>query len=112
MNYWVLIYRFAWGILLLLLVLGILFVFLPQCNRLRTLEQKREALETENRELDAMSRNLRDKQQQFDTNPAFVVRTARESGMIMPHETVYKITNSEARAESLPAPALQGALEP
>ena len=95
MNYWALIIRFAVGLILVLVLVSLAVVFVPQSNRLRALQRRREQLEAENRRLDEATRELRRKQQLFDTHPAFVIRTAREAGMVMPHETIYKLTNAE-----------------
>jgi len=98
MNYWVILYRIAWGLLVILLVIGVTCVFLPQCNRLRELQRQRVSLEEQNRHTEALTRDLREKQEKFDSDTAFVVRTARETGLVMPNETVYKTTNAQSQA--------------
>ena len=94
MNYWVIVYRIAWGLLVALFLVGVTCIFLPQCNRLRELQRQRIALQEDNRQTEALARDLREKQEKFDTDTAFVVRTARETGLAMPNETVYKTTNT------------------
>ena len=97
MNYWVVIYRIAWGLLVVLFLVGVTCVFLPQCNRLRELQRQHVALEEANRQTEMLTHDLREKQEKFDGDPAFVVRTARETGLVMPNETVYKTTNTQSR---------------
>jgi len=102
MNHWLIIYRLAVGLLVVLFIVGVACVFLPQCNRLRELQRERIALQEDNRRTEALTRELRIKQEKFDTDPAFVVRTARETGRVMPNETVFKLTNTHARATGTP----------
>jgi len=101
MNYWVIVYRIAWGLLIALFAVGVTCVFLPQCNRLRELQRQRVNLEEQNRHTEALTRELKDKQDKFDSDPAFVVRTAREIGLAMPDETVYKTTNAQSQVNDL-----------
>ena len=91
MNYWVAIYRFAWGLLILLVVFGIVCVFLPRSHELRHYQRQRLKLEAENRELERDIHELADNQSRFQTDPAFVERTAREAGMIRTNEVVYRL---------------------
>ena len=97
MNYWVIVYRIAWGLLIVLFVVGVTCIFLPQCNRLRELQRQRVVLEEETRHTEELTKDLRDKQDKFDSDTTFVVRTARETGLVMPNETVYKATNTHSK---------------
>jgi cell division protein FtsB len=89
--------------LIVLSVVGGTCVFLPQCNRLRELQKKRVDFRQKTRRTEMLTRELRLKQERFDSDPAFVVRTARETGMIMPDETVFKLTNAPVAGNN-PAP--------
>lgn len=102
MNYWLVIYRFAWGVLGVLVTIGLVCIFVPRCNKLRAMQRKRIELQTENRTLEAMTQELRIKQERFSTEPPFVERTAREIGMVKTNETVYKFTNDNSRTSHAP----------
>ena len=94
MSYWIAIYRFAWALLLVLCVVGLVFLFLPQCRRLEDLKRRRAALRREVVDTRAEIRELTLNQERFATNPAFVERTARESGesgMVKPNEIVFRL---------------------
>lgn len=93
MNYWVVIYRFAWALLGVLFAIGLTCIFLPRHNVLRELQNKEARLQAENAALNTRIRELRMKQKSFRTEPAFVERTARGIGMVKPGETVFKFTN-------------------
>ncbi len=86
MNYWAIIYRFAMALLIVLLVVGLIFVFLPPSHEIRQYHRKRVELTTENVRLEEQVRALKEKQDQFRNDPAFVERTAREAGMIKSNE--------------------------
>jgi cell division protein FtsB len=98
MSYWVIIYRLALGLLIVLCVTGLTCIFLPRCNSLRELQRKRTALREENHVIAERTRELRVSQERFRTEPAFVERTARETGMIRPDETLFKFTDGETPA--------------
>ena len=90
MNYWVLLYRFAWGLLVVLFVVGAACVFVPKGHHLRELQRKRDSLHEDNGRTELITRDLRERQQRFQNDPSFVERTAREAGMIRPNEVVFK----------------------
>jgi len=90
MNYWIALYRFALGLLAILVVVVLVRVFLPKCGRLRELQREKVAVEEENRAMEERTRELRTKRERFNNDPKFVERTARETGMVKPDETVYK----------------------
>lgn len=104
MNWWVTIYKLAWGFLVVLFVIVLICIFLPKYHSQRELQRKRAEIEQENRDIEARTKELRIKQEQFRTDPAFVERTARETGMVRPDETVFKFTNEQSTATSRPAP--------
>lgn len=107
MNIWVAIYRSAWGVLAVLLIIGLVCIFLPKCNHLRQLQLRKGELQAENRELEAMTRDLQAKQERFGRDPAFVERIARETGMVKQGEVVFQFTNpaeTEATAPPVKGP--------
>ena len=93
MNYWRTIYRFGVGLLFALLMVGVVFIFLPPSRAIREYHHRRIELMGENARLEAQVRELVEKQVRFRTEPAFVERTAREAGMIMSNEVIYKLSD-------------------
>ena len=91
MNYWVLIYRCAWVMLVILCVIGLTCIFLPKCRQYQEWQQKREQLQTETDQIESSIKKLQQQQEQLQTDPAFVERTARELGMAKPGETIFKV---------------------
>jgi len=101
-NYWVVVYRLAWGLLVVLFGVGLVCAFLPKCHRVRELQRRKAVLQQENRRIETVTRDLAMKQERFRTDPAFVERTAREEGMAKPHETVFRFTNEQSRVNADP----------
>ena len=90
MNYWVLIYRFAWIVVVVLLVIGMICIFLPKCHSYQELLRKKADLDAENARLELSTRQLEQNQQRMQNDPAFVERVAREQGMAKPGETIFR----------------------
>ena len=97
MNTWGTIYRSAWAVLFVLFAIGLVCIFLPKCHHLRQLQQRKTELQAENRETKALTRALQAKQERFSTDPAYVERVARKTGMVKPDEIVFQYTNQTAR---------------
>ncbi|MCE9613052.1 MAG: septum formation initiator family protein [Lentisphaerae bacterium] len=91
MNYWGVIYRFAMVLLVVLMLVGLVFIFLPPSHAIREYHKRRVDLQAENERLEAQVRELAEKQARFRTDPAFVERTAREAGMLKTNEVIYKL---------------------
>ncbi len=99
MNGWTTVYRSAWVVLFILFTIGLVCIFLPRCHHLRQLQQRKTELQAENRETEAMTRALQEKQKRFSTDPAYVERVARETGMVKPDEVVFQYTNATDRPQ-------------
>jgi len=95
MSHWVTVYRLAAGLIFVLLAIGLVCIFLPKCNSLREMQRKKAEIERENTGTEERILELSTKREKFKSDPAFVERTARETGMIRPDETVYKFTPRE-----------------
>jgi hypothetical protein len=89
-NCWVVIYRLAWGLLIVLFVVGVVCVFLPKCRDLKALQERKAAIEEENRRTDGLTRELKAKQERFVSDVRFVERTAHRAGLVKTNETVFK----------------------
>ncbi len=95
MNYWGAIYKFAWGVLVALVIFGVICLFMPRCQRLRKMQKTKASFEEKNQRLENDARDLQDKQRLFQTETDFVKRVARKTGRVSPDETIYKrITNA------------------
>ena len=104
MNIWIVIFRIAWivSILVLIGVLGALFS--PPVRQFKELEKKQARLEQDIRFQEERIRHIKDKQDRLLNDPRFVEKIAREElGMAKPGETVYKRADDEADAGA-PAP--------
>jgi cell division protein FtsB len=98
-NGWATVYRSAWVVLFILFTIGLICIFLPRCHHLRQLQQRKAELQAENRETEAMTRALQAKQKRFSTDPAYVERVARETGMVKPDEVVFEYTEPPAQPQ-------------
>jgi cell division protein FtsB len=99
MNFWVLIYRFAWLVVITSCVVAVVCVFLPKTHNYQTLQKRKDGLEQGNALMESRDRQLQQNQKRFRSDPAFVERVAREQGMAMPGETIFRFpaTNSLPR---------------
>jgi len=93
MNIWSIIYRFSWGLLAILLVIGFVLIFTPKARKLAQLQRVKAEIEARNAERDEQIKALQIRQERFVSDPEFVEHTAREAGMVMEGEVVYKFTN-------------------
>jgi cell division protein FtsB len=94
MNYWVVVYRLAWGILVALFVIGLICIFVPRCHHIRELHRTKMELEEQNRRTEARICELKESRERLNSDPSFAERTARRMGMAKNHETVYTFTNN------------------
>lgn len=94
MTGWNLVLRIVTGVVIALAIVGLVFLFLPRANQVRELQGRKADLETDNRATEQRIKDLKSQQEKFNSDPAFVERTARETGLIKPDETVFRMTNS------------------
>jgi len=98
MNIWRVIYRFSWGLLVVLTGFGLLLVFTPKARKLAYLQRVKTQLENKNAEKTVQIKDLQDRQERFISDPEFVEHTAREAGLVMRDEIVYKFTNEQSHS--------------
>ena len=98
MNYWVVIYRFAWLVLVVLIVIGLVCIFVPKFHQLDELQRTRAELRDDVQRTEERTRDLKIRQERFSSDPAYVERVAKEAGLIKPDEVVFKFTNDTAGA--------------
>lgn len=80
---------------MVLVIIGLVCVFLPKCHGLRELQRKKAVLQEENRDIDQATKDLRVKRERFKSDPAFVERVARETGMVRTDEVVFQFTSND-----------------
>lgn len=98
MNHWVRIYRLALLVLVIVATAVAVLVFMPRFNRLDRMRKTRDGMELECRATEAAIAEIQEKQKKFASEPDFVEYTARKQGLVRPDETVFKFTNTDARA--------------
>jgi cell division protein FtsB len=94
MNFWILVYRFAWIVVVVSCVIAVVCVFLPKAHSYRELQKRKVALEESNARMEARARQLESNQQRFRSDPDFIERIAREQGRAKPGETIFRFSAS------------------
>ena len=95
MNIWVFIYRMAWAMLALLLLVGIGYVFYPPIRQFDELRQREARLDEDTRFQEELLKHLKTKQERLINDAHFVERIAREKlGLSKPGETIFKISDA------------------
>lgn len=97
MSHWVVIYRFAWITLTLLVLIGIGFMFMPLVQQDREAQRREATLKEEIRMDEERIRQLKIQQERFETDPAFVERIAHEMGLARPDETIFRFVDDPPR---------------
>ena len=90
--------RFSLVLLILVVPVGVACLFMPKCNNQRALQQKKAGLEEDTRRIEAMTSEVRARQERFRSDPAFVERTAREAGMVKTNEVIFKLGSDSVTA--------------
>ncbi|MBU0676643.1 MAG: septum formation initiator family protein [Verrucomicrobia bacterium] len=90
MSAWVLIYRFSWGVLAILIIVGVACMFWPQYMEYRENQRRVDELEQEIQLEEELLKSLKRKQERFRSDPRFVEQIAREMGLAKSGETVFK----------------------
>jgi cell division protein FtsB len=97
MNVWNIIYRFSWGLLAVLIVIGFILLFTPLWRKQANLQREKAEKEARIAERAEQIKELQIRQERFVSDPEFVEHTAREAGLVLPGEVVYKFTNEQSR---------------
>ncbi len=101
MSYWDVIYKSAWGILGILVIIGVLCLFLPKIRQHQEY-QRREALKLEEKRIEEqLISHLKWQQEKFKTDPKFVERIAHEQGMAWTNETIFKFVDDGSGVRSV-----------
>lgn len=94
MNFWVMLYRFAWIIVIVCCAIAVICVFVPRAHTHQELQRRKRLLEEGNARLESKIRDLDEKQQRFRSDPEFVERIARRQGMAKPGETIFRFATT------------------
>ena len=93
MNGWSIIYRCSCILLGILVVLTGICLAVPKFRHYQDLESRKETLEQGNQQAEETVHELQSNQEQFRSDDAFLIDTARGAGMVQSNELVYKFTN-------------------
>lgn len=102
MNCWVITYRVAFGLVVLICIALLVKLFNPKIRFYNEMQGRKAELVAENRKQANEINELVQKQERFNSDPEFVERTAKEIGMVKSNEVVIKVSN-----ENTPAPNRQ-----
>ena len=101
MNIWVFIYKTAWTILGVLILLGIGYAFYPPIRHFHELQRKESRLQEQIRTEEETLRHIQKKEERLLNDPRFVEKIAREElGLAKPGETVFKFVDSPTASTS------------
>jgi cell division protein FtsB len=95
------IYRYSWIILFAgLVAAGLFFLFTPKWRKYLSLQETRNTMVKQNNAKSEEIKEFKIKQERFTSEPAFVERTARETGMVTSDEVVYRFRDSKGKVPS------------
>lgn len=100
MSQWSTIYRFAWIALGVLVLIGMGFMFVPLIQEDREYQRREQALREEIRHDEERIRELRMKQERFQSDPAFVERIAHDMGLAKPNETIFRFIDEDEAVDT------------
>jgi len=83
-------------VLLFILILGaIATLFLPKTNHLKNMQKQKAMLEAENKETERKINEIKQMQEKFNTDPAFVERIGREKmGLVKSNEMIFRLSET------------------
>lgn len=93
MSFWHYVYRVAYGLLILLVTIGLISLFYPQYRQYRGYKEREDELREQIRMEQELIQALKRKQEKFDHDPRFVEQIAHEVGLARPDETIYKFVD-------------------
>ena len=99
MNVWVIIYRVSCAALAAMVIAAVVSVFLPKIREVEAKREKAAVMEEEIRVKADMTQDLKNRQERFRTDPAFVERVARdELGKAKPDEVIFRFPEPDTNA--------------
>ena len=82
-------------LIIMLASLGFAVMFIPQYRQHAAHEQRLEDLRRDRTREEARLQDLRVRQQRFQTDRDYVRRVAHESGLVEPHEVIFRFYDDE-----------------
>ena len=99
MNVWVIIYRVSCAALAAMVIAAVVSVFLPKIREVEAKREKAAVMEEEIRVKADMTQDLKNRQERFRTDPAYVERVARdELGKAKPDEVIFRFPEPDTNA--------------
>jgi len=96
MNLWLTIYRLACAAFAVILIVVVVALFLPKVRQARERARRVAVIEEENRAKEELTKQLRQQQERFMSDPKYVERVAREElGKAKPGETIFRFTEKK-----------------
>ena len=95
MDNWQTIYRSAWIILGVVLVIGGVCVFWPPIRQYREYQRRETELAEEKQLEEELIKHLKIQQQRFQNDPRFVEQVAYDLGLVKPNETLFKFVDDK-----------------
>ena len=93
MSIWETIYKTAWILLCVIVVIAVIRLFYPKWREFRQFESERHELAEETRLQQEMIKALKIKQERFRNDPDFVEKIAHELGLVHDDEIVFKFVD-------------------
>lgn len=91
MNIWSVIYKCAWGVLIVVALAAVVRLFYPKWIEYREAQMEKERVEEDIKLKEELIKQYRYKQRQFKNNPRFVERMAHEAGLAKENETIFRL---------------------
>jgi cell division protein FtsB len=96
MNVWLTVYRLACVAFAAILIVVIIALFLPKVRQVQDRTRRTAIIEEENRVKEEMTKQLRQQQERFTSDPKCVERVAREElGKAKPGETIFRFSEKK-----------------
>ena len=96
MNLWLTIYRLACAAFAVILIVVVVALFLPKVRQARERARRAAVIEEENRAKEELTKQLRQQQERFMSDPKYVERVAREElGKAKPGETIFRFSEKK-----------------
>ena len=96
MNLWLTIYRLACAAFAVILIIAVVALFLPKVRQARDRARRAAVIEEENRAKEEQTKQLRQQQERFMSDPKYVERVAREElGKAKPGETIFRFSEKK-----------------
>lgn len=96
MSIWATLYRFSIGMMVVLVLALVAYLFYPQVRKLHELKQRESRLDEDIRHQERLGEHARNKTQRLHSDPSFVERLARdELGLSRKGEVIFKVPERE-----------------